>query len=55
VVEPQKSVLCRPNLALETLALSRPVQVIHWKKGRNRPSAETALAMLELIKSKPKR
>jgi DNA-binding transcriptional regulator YiaG len=31
-----------------------PQHVTGWKKGRNRPSAETALAMLELIKTKPK-
>jgi DNA-binding transcriptional regulator YiaG len=27
--------------------------VTDWKKGRNRPSAEAALTMLELLKTKP--
>jgi hypothetical protein len=26
-----------------------------WKKGRNLPNAETALTMMELIKTKPKK
>ena len=32
-----------------------PQHVTEWKKGRNLPSAESALAMLELIKTKPKK
>lgn len=33
----------------------RPSHVTEWKKGRNLPNAETALTMIELIKSKPKK
>jgi DNA-binding transcriptional regulator YiaG len=33
----------------------KPSHVTEWKKGRSKPNGETALAMLELIKSKPKR
>lgn len=29
--------------------------VTEWKKGRNLPNAETALTMLELVKTKPSR
>jgi DNA-binding transcriptional regulator YiaG len=29
--------------------------VTEWKKGRNLPNAETALTMMELIKTKPKK
>jgi DNA-binding transcriptional regulator YiaG len=31
-----------------------PQHITEWKKGRSRPSAENALAMLELLKTKPK-
>ena len=33
----------------------RPSHVTEWKKGRNLPSAENALTMLELLKTKPKK
>jgi DNA-binding transcriptional regulator YiaG len=33
----------------------RPSHVTEWKKGRNLPNAETALTMMELIKSKRKK
>jgi len=32
----------------------KPQHITEWKKGRSRPSGETALAMLELIQKKPK-
>jgi DNA-binding transcriptional regulator YiaG len=32
-----------------------PQHVTEWKKGRNLPNAETALVMVELLKSKPKK
>jgi DNA-binding transcriptional regulator YiaG len=32
-----------------------PSHVTEWKKGRSRPSGENVLAMLDLIKTKPKR
>jgi DNA-binding transcriptional regulator YiaG len=47
-----------PNELNETLAFFVSVfsgevqQVTEWKKGRNRPSAEAALVMLELLKTK---
>jgi DNA-binding transcriptional regulator YiaG len=28
--------------------------ITEWKKGRSKPSGESALAMLELLKTKPK-
>jgi DNA-binding transcriptional regulator YiaG len=31
-----------------------PQQIAEWKKGRSKPSGENALAMLELVKTKPK-
>jgi DNA-binding transcriptional regulator YiaG len=31
----------------------KPQHVTEWKKGRNRPSAEAALTMLELLETKP--
>lgn len=31
-----------------------PQHVTEWKKGRSHPSGENALAMLELLKTKPK-
>ena len=31
-----------------------PQHITEWKKGRSKPSGESALAMLELLKTKPK-
>jgi hypothetical protein len=31
-----------------------PQHITEWKKGRSKPSGENALAMLELVKTKPK-
>jgi DNA-binding transcriptional regulator YiaG len=32
-----------------------PQHVTEWKKGRNLPNAETALVMVELLRTKPKK
>lgn len=32
-----------------------PQHVTEWKKGRNLPNAETALEMIDLLRTKPKK